>query len=131
MCRGKMCFYAAHNRKETGMITNAVGRINDPQQADDILAEGKADMVVMGRAQIATPNLSKSPTPAMLMTSFAASPATRAATTAMCCPNTRTFVKTRIFQINNTNYVSFIQQLTLDLAPPVGGRRRLHHDLLL
>lgn len=46
---------AARIRKETGMITIAVGRINDPQQAEDIIKSGKADMVVMGRAQIADP----------------------------------------------------------------------------
>lgn len=46
---------AARIRRETGMITIAVGRINDPKQADDIIAAGKADMVVMGRAQIADP----------------------------------------------------------------------------
>ncbi len=40
-------------RKETGMVTIAVGRINDPSQADDIISSNKADMVVMGRAQIA------------------------------------------------------------------------------
>lgn len=51
--RGFNADNAARIRKETGMITIAVGRINDPQQADDILAEGKADMVVMERAQIA------------------------------------------------------------------------------
>ena len=46
---------AARIRKETGMITIAVGRINDPRQADDIIASDKADMVCMGRAQIADP----------------------------------------------------------------------------
>ncbi len=46
---------AARIRKETGMLTIAVGRINDPSQAEDILAADKADMVVMGRAQLADP----------------------------------------------------------------------------
>ncbi len=46
---------AARIRRETGMLTMAVGRINDPQQANDIIADGKADMVVMGRAQITDP----------------------------------------------------------------------------
>ena len=46
---------AARIRKETGMVTIAVGRINDPLQAEEILAEDKADMVVMGRAQLADP----------------------------------------------------------------------------
>jgi len=47
---------AARIKKETGMLVMAVGRINDPQQAESIIAEGKADMVVMGRAQIADPD---------------------------------------------------------------------------
>lgn len=46
---------AAKIRKGTGLITLTVGRINDPKLADDIIAEGKADMVVMGRALLADP----------------------------------------------------------------------------
>lgn len=46
---------AARIRKETGMLTIAVGRINDPSQAEDILESDKADMVVMGRTQLADP----------------------------------------------------------------------------
>ncbi|MDY8024639.1 FAD-dependent oxidoreductase [Paenibacillus polymyxa] len=46
---------ASRIRKETGMFTVAVGRINDPGQAEKILADGKADMVVIGRAQLADP----------------------------------------------------------------------------
>ena len=46
---------AARIKKETGLITVAVGRINDPKQADDIIKSGKADMVVIGRAQLADP----------------------------------------------------------------------------
>ncbi|MBY9079086.1 FAD-dependent oxidoreductase [Paenibacillus sp. HN-1] len=46
---------AARIRKETGMLTVAVGRINAPAQAEEILADGKADMVVIGRAQLADP----------------------------------------------------------------------------
>ncbi|WP_250455374.1 bile acid Fe-S flavoenzyme BaiCD [Clostridium tertium] len=46
---------AARIKKETGMITVAVGKINDPEQADEIIRSGKADMVVMGRAQLADP----------------------------------------------------------------------------
>ncbi|MCQ4921926.1 NAD(P)/FAD-dependent oxidoreductase [Tissierella carlieri] len=42
-------------KKETGMITIAVGRINDPSQADEIIKGGKADMVVVGRGQLADP----------------------------------------------------------------------------
>lgn len=44
---------AARIKKETGMITVAVGRINDPEQADEIIRSGKTDMVVIGRAQLA------------------------------------------------------------------------------
>lgn len=47
---------AARIRKETGLITVAVGRINDPAQAEEILAGDKADMVVIGRAQLADPD---------------------------------------------------------------------------
>lgn len=43
-------------RRATGMPTIAVGRINNADLAESILAEDKADMVVMGRAQIADPN---------------------------------------------------------------------------
>lgn len=46
---------AARIRKETGMLTIAVGRINDPDQTESILANDKADMVVIGRGQIAAP----------------------------------------------------------------------------
>lgn len=46
---------AARIRRETGIITVAVGRINDPLQAETILTEDKADMVVIGRAQLADP----------------------------------------------------------------------------
>lgn len=47
---------AARIRKGTGMLTIGVGRINDPQQAEDILEADKVDMVVMGRAQLADPD---------------------------------------------------------------------------
>lgn len=46
---------AAKIRRETGMLTVAVGRINDPAQAEEILTSAKADMVVIGRAQLADP----------------------------------------------------------------------------
>lgn len=46
---------ASRIKQEVGLPTIAVGRINDPQQAEDIIASGKADMVVMGRAQLADP----------------------------------------------------------------------------
>lgn len=46
---------AARIRRETGVLTVAVGRINDPAQADEIISSGKADMVVIGRGQLADP----------------------------------------------------------------------------
>lgn len=46
---------AARIRKETGMLTIGVGRINTAELAEQILEEDKVDMVVMGRAQLADP----------------------------------------------------------------------------
>ena len=46
---------AARIKAATGMLTVAVGRINTPSQADDIIATNKADMVVVGRGQLADP----------------------------------------------------------------------------
>lgn len=46
---------AARIRRETGMLTIAVGRINHADQAEDILEGDKADLIVMGRAQLADP----------------------------------------------------------------------------
>jgi 2,4-dienoyl-CoA reductase-like NADH-dependent reductase (Old Yellow Enzyme family)/thioredoxin reductase len=44
---------AARVRRETGLVTMAVGRINTPELAEKILAEDKADLICMGRAQLA------------------------------------------------------------------------------
>ena len=46
---------AARIRQETGLVTMAVGRINRPWVAENILQSGKADMVAMSRAQLADP----------------------------------------------------------------------------
>lgn len=46
---------AARIRRETGMITIGVGRLNEPNIAEQVLAEDKVDLVVMGRAQYADP----------------------------------------------------------------------------
>jgi 2,4-dienoyl-CoA reductase-like NADH-dependent reductase (Old Yellow Enzyme family)/thioredoxin reductase len=53
--RGFNVANAAAIRQGTQMVTIAVGRINDPDQAEEIIASGKADMVVVGRGQIADP----------------------------------------------------------------------------
>lgn len=47
---------AARIRRETGVPTIGVGRINTPQLAEEILAEDNVDLVVMGRAQLADPD---------------------------------------------------------------------------
>lgn len=44
---------AARIRRETGMLTIGVGRINTPELAEQILEEDKVDMVVIGRGQLA------------------------------------------------------------------------------
>lgn len=46
---------AARIRRETGLPTIGVGRINEPEMAEKILEEGKVDLVVIGRAQLADP----------------------------------------------------------------------------
>lgn len=46
---------AARIRKETGMLTIGVGRINTPELAEKYLEEDKVDMVVLGRAQYVDP----------------------------------------------------------------------------
>lgn len=54
--RGFNVANAARIKKETGMITVAVGRINTPSQAEAIIAGNQSDMVVIGRGQLADPN---------------------------------------------------------------------------
>lgn len=46
---------AAQVKSETDMAVRAVGQILDPQQAEDIIAAGQADMVAMGRALLDNP----------------------------------------------------------------------------
>lgn len=50
---------ASRIRKETGMLTIGVGRINTPDLAEDILEKDKVDMVVIGRGQLADPEFVK------------------------------------------------------------------------
>jgi 2,4-dienoyl-CoA reductase-like NADH-dependent reductase (Old Yellow Enzyme family) len=47
--------YAERVRKETGITTGAVGLICEPQQAEDIVATGKADFVSLARAMLFNP----------------------------------------------------------------------------
>ncbi|MGE4267923.1 MAG: NADH:flavin oxidoreductase/NADH oxidase [Deferribacterales bacterium] len=44
--------FAEKIKKETGMTTSAVGLITEPQQAENIIAEGKADIVMIGRGHL-------------------------------------------------------------------------------
>jgi 2,4-dienoyl-CoA reductase-like NADH-dependent reductase (Old Yellow Enzyme family) len=41
--------FAAAIRREAGIATGAVGLIREPEQAERILADGQADLIVMGR----------------------------------------------------------------------------------
>lgn len=47
--------FAKRIRKETGVLTRAVGMIFTPQQAEEILADGAADMVALARAELDDP----------------------------------------------------------------------------
>jgi 2,4-dienoyl-CoA reductase-like NADH-dependent reductase (Old Yellow Enzyme family) len=47
--------FARRIRKETGIMTRAVGMIFTPQQAEDIVADGAADMVALARAELDDP----------------------------------------------------------------------------
>ncbi|AWB22998.1 NADH:flavin oxidoreductase/NADH oxidase [Methylobacterium currus] len=48
--------FAEAVRRETGLATMAVGLIVDPRQAAAIVAEGRADLVAVGREALADPN---------------------------------------------------------------------------
>jgi 2,4-dienoyl-CoA reductase-like NADH-dependent reductase (Old Yellow Enzyme family) len=47
--------FAKRIRAETGMMTRAVGMIFTPQQAEEIIADGAADMVALARAELDDP----------------------------------------------------------------------------
>lgn len=47
--------FAARIRREAGIATAAVGLITEPQQADAIVAEGEADLVLLGRQFLRDP----------------------------------------------------------------------------
>ena len=47
--------FAARIRTETGLPTGAVGLITEPQQAEQILAEGSADLILLGRELLRDP----------------------------------------------------------------------------
>jgi 2,4-dienoyl-CoA reductase-like NADH-dependent reductase (Old Yellow Enzyme family) len=47
--------FAARVRKETGMPTAAVGMITEPKQANDIITNGEADVVLLAREMLRDP----------------------------------------------------------------------------
>ena len=47
--------FAEQIKRATGMVTMTVGMITDPRQAETILAEGKADLIALGRAFLRNP----------------------------------------------------------------------------
>jgi len=55
--QGAFVYLAEEVKKHTAMPVTTVGRIKCPVMADRIVREGKADLVAMGRAQIADPEL--------------------------------------------------------------------------
>ena len=47
--------FAEQIKRDTGVLTGAVGLITDPQQADGIIREGKADLVLLARELLRDP----------------------------------------------------------------------------
>lgn len=47
--------FASRIRKEAGIATGAVGLITEPQQAQDIIAKGEADVVLLAREELRDP----------------------------------------------------------------------------
>lgn len=53
---GSLVPYAEHVRRATAAPTIAVGLITEPEQAEAIVAEGRADLVALGRAHLFNPH---------------------------------------------------------------------------
>ena len=49
--------FAERIKNETGILTGAVGLITEAVQAEEIVATGKADLVLFARASLRNPNL--------------------------------------------------------------------------
>ena len=47
--------FAERIRRETGILTGAVGLITDPEQADTIIRTGEADLVLLAREFLREP----------------------------------------------------------------------------
>lgn len=54
---GYQVSFAERIKKETGILTGAVGLITEATQAEAIIADGKADLVLFARASLRDPNL--------------------------------------------------------------------------
>lgn len=52
---GYQVAFAERIKKESGILTGAVGLITDAQQAEDILAKGQADLILIARASLRDP----------------------------------------------------------------------------
>ena len=52
---GYQTHFAARIRRETGIMTGAVGMITSPEQADHIIGTGQADAVIMAREFLRNP----------------------------------------------------------------------------
>lgn len=48
--------FSEHIRREAGVMTGAVGLITQPEQAEEILHNGRADLVILGRELLRSPN---------------------------------------------------------------------------
>jgi len=57
--RGGLVHYAAEVKKHVKKPVAAIGALNDPRMMEEIIASGKADAVVLGRALLADPFLPK------------------------------------------------------------------------
>jgi len=53
---GYQVHFAERIRAEAGIATGAVGMINDPEQAEKIIADGQADVVFLARAMLRDPH---------------------------------------------------------------------------
>ncbi len=52
---GYQVAFAERVRREAGVMTSAVGMITEPEQAEEILAKGQADLVLIGRQSLRDP----------------------------------------------------------------------------
>ena len=55
MAPGYQVGFAERIRREAGILTGAVGLITEPKQADDIIAAGQADLVLLARQLLRDP----------------------------------------------------------------------------